>query len=304
MGVTGTNGFAGVVTYTVSGLPAGVTAVPPTQQAAGRLDGANGVQGYGGCRDWGCNGDDHRDIRRADAYRDLILTVTGPPPPDFVALALSPANETITVGSIGTVSMTATATDGYTGTVNVSAENLPAGVTMMPATATLTPGVPRTFTLVASANAKPGTATVSFLGQVNSVNGSADLSLTIASPVSNGLDVPTWHYDMARTGLNSSETTLTPTNVNSSTFMKYGIVPTDGAIDAQPLYLSGVDGGRADTQRTLPGHGERHGVRVGCDERYALVADVCAADGARTRQPPTTRGAVSYRRRLALQRHR
>jgi hypothetical protein len=124
--------------------------------------------------------------------------------------------------------------------VNVSAENLPTGVTMLPPTAALTPGVARTFTLVATANAKPGTATVSFLGQVNSVNGSADLSLTIASPVNNGLDVPTWHYDMARTGLDSSETALTPTNVNSTTFRKYGIVPTDGAIDAQPLYISGL----------------------------------------------------------------
>lgn len=240
IGVTGVNGFAGVVTYTVSGLPAGVTAVPPTSKLQ---DGWTEPMIFRATAD-AAIGDATVTITGTSGVlthtATVLLTVTAPPPPDFVALALSPASETITVGSIGTVSITATATDGFTGTVNVSAESLPTGVTMMPATAALTPGVPRTFTLVASANAKPGTATVTFLGQVNSVNGSADLSLTIASAASHGLDVPTWHYDMARSGLNSSETVLTPATVNATTFRKYGIVPTDGAIDVQPLYISGV----------------------------------------------------------------
>ena len=58
----------------------------------------------------------------------VALTVGGPAPVDFVNLAL-PASETITIGSIGTISVTATATDGYTGPVNVSASTLPTGVT-------------------------------------------------------------------------------------------------------------------------------------------------------------------------------
>jgi hypothetical protein len=170
----------------------------------------------------------------------LALTVTPPPPPDFVALDLSPTSETITVGSIGMVSVTASATAGYTGRVNVSVQNLPAGVTMLPATAALVPGVAQSFTLIASGNAKPGETTVTFLGQVNSVNGTADLDLTVVNPTSSGLDVPTWHNDMARTGLNASETSLTPANVSAAKFAKFGIAPTDGAVDAQPLYLSHV----------------------------------------------------------------
>jgi hypothetical protein len=239
--MTALNGFSGDVTFAVSGLPTGVAVIPPSSQELqdGWVDPivfnatADAPIGKATVTITGTSG-------ALTHIATVTLSVTAPPPPDFVALELSPASETITVGSIGTITLTATATDGYAGTVNVSAENLPVGVSMLPATAALELGVPRTFTLVASANAKPGTATVSFLGQVNSVNGSADQSLTIASATSNGLDVPTWHYDTARSGLNSSETALTPTNVNSTTFGEYRIMPTDGAIDAQPLYISGV----------------------------------------------------------------
>jgi hypothetical protein len=239
--MTALNGFSGDVTFAVSGLPTGVAVILSSSQELqdGWVDPivfnatADAPIGKATVTITGTSG-------ALTHIATVTLSVTAPPPPDFVALELSPASETITVGSIGTITLTATATDGYAGTVNVSAENLPVGVSMLPATAALELGVPRTFTLVASANAKPGTATVSFLGQVNSVNGSADQSLTIASATSNGLDVPTWHYDTARSGLNSSETALTPTNVNSTTFGEYRIMPTDGAIDAQPLYISGV----------------------------------------------------------------
>src|ERR1700733_8659168 len=53
-------------------------------------------------------------------------------------------------------------------------------------------------------------------------------------------DVLTYHDNNARTGLNSSETTLTLANVNSSTFGKLFILTVDGLVDAEPLYLSAV----------------------------------------------------------------
>jgi hypothetical protein len=238
--IVGTNGFAGDVNYTVTGLPAGVTVVPPSStlqsgwsepivfQAAPDAPLGNAtltITGTSGVL-----------TRKAT----LALTVAPPPPPDFVALAISPASETITAGSVGTVSVTATATSGFSGTVNVSAQNLPAGVTMLPATAALVPGVPQTFTLVAGANANPGHTTVTFFGQVNSVNGTAELPLTVVNPASDGRDVPTWHTDIARTGLNAAETSLTPANVSAAKFGKLGVAPTDGPLDAQPLYLSAV----------------------------------------------------------------
>src|SRR4051794_23208701 len=53
-------------------------------------------------------------------------------------------------------------------------------------------------------------------------------------------DVLTWHNDNARTGVNASETTLTPANVNAQTFGKVGLVTVDGQLYAQPLVKSGV----------------------------------------------------------------
>ena len=53
-------------------------------------------------------------------------------------------------------------------------------------------------------------------------------------------DVVTYHNNNGRTGLNSSETTLTLSNVNSTLFGKLFTVTVDGLVDAEPLYLSAV----------------------------------------------------------------
>jgi hypothetical protein len=53
-------------------------------------------------------------------------------------------------------------------------------------------------------------------------------------------NVLTYHNNNARTGLNSSETTLTLSNVNVSTFGKLFTLTVDGLVDGQPLYLSAV----------------------------------------------------------------
>src|SRR5579863_5589052 len=52
--------------------------------------------------------------------------------------------------------------------------------------------------------------------------------------------VTTYHNDNARTGENVNETTLTPANVNSSSFGKLFVISVDGKVDAQPLYLAKV----------------------------------------------------------------
>jgi len=59
-----------------------------------------------------------------------------------------------------------------------------------------------------------------------------------ASRPPSSVDVTTYHYDNARDGLNANETSLTLSNVNSTTFGRISFFSTDGRIDAEPLYLS------------------------------------------------------------------
>jgi hypothetical protein len=54
----------------------------------------------------------------------------------------------------------------------------------------------------------------------------------------NGIDVITYHNDVARTGENTVETVLTQANVNSTKFGLLRNLSVDGKVDAEPLYLS------------------------------------------------------------------
>lgn len=58
---------------------------------------------------------------------------------------------------------------------------------------------------------------------------------TAASPQTS---VTTYRYDDGRTGADLTETVLTPANVNSSSFGLLRVLPVDGKVDAQPLYMS------------------------------------------------------------------
>ena len=53
-------------------------------------------------------------------------------------------------------------------------------------------------------------------------------------------NVLTYHNDNARTGQNLNETVLNPGNVNVNTFGKLFILPADGKVDAEPLYVSNL----------------------------------------------------------------
>lgn len=55
-----------------------------------------------------------------------------------------------------------------------------------------------------------------------------------------GTDVTTYKNDIARTGQNLTESVLTAGNVNSASFGLLRFLSTDGKVDAQPLYLSGL----------------------------------------------------------------
>jgi hypothetical protein len=57
---------------------------------------------------------------------------------------------------------------------------------------------------------------------------------------SSSVNIPTWHMDSGRSGLNSNETQLTPANVNAAGFGKLFSYVVDGYSYAQPLYISNL----------------------------------------------------------------
>ena len=63
----------------------------------------------------------------------------------------------------------------------------------------------------------------------------------VASLAHGQINILTNHYDKLRTGANLSETTLQVANVNVSQFGKLYSYPVDGPVQAQPLYVTGVD---------------------------------------------------------------
>ena len=79
------------------------------------------------------------------------------------------------------------------------------------------------------------------------------------------VNVTTDHDDNARDGANTSETTLTTSDVNAGTFGKVGSLPVDGQVYAQPLVMAGV---------AVPGQGTRDVVLVATesDDVYAFDA--------------------------------
>ena len=87
---------------------------------------------------------------------------------------------------------------------------------------------------------------------------------------SSSVDVVTYHYDNLRTGQSTSENILTPANVNSTSFGKLGSFLVDGAVDAQPLYLSNV---------TIPGVGVRNVLYVVTENGTVFAFDADSVNG-------------------------
>jgi Legume lectin domain/Chitobiase/beta-hexosaminidase C-terminal domain len=91
-------------------------------------------------------------------------------------------------------------------------------------------------------------------------------ALLVSLPSFAQTSILTQHYDTARTGQNTGETVLNPTNVNSTTFGKLFTLTVDGYVYAQPLYVPAL---------VIPGNGTHNVLYVATehDGLYAFDAD-------------------------------
>ena len=156
------------------------------------------------------------------------LTVTGtvtPPPKTLVSITVAPSTGSIQVGSTLQFSATGTYNDGSNTviTASVSWQTGNASVATIDASG-LASGV--------------GAGSATITASLNSVSGSATLTVTAPPPVMQS--VLTWHMDGQRTGLNANEQLLSPANVNKTSFGKLFSYLVDGYMYGEPLLVSNL----------------------------------------------------------------
>ena len=169
------------------------------------------------------------------------------------SITQQPSNQTVTAGQTATFSVTAAGTAPLTyqwqqGATPISGATAPSYTT--PATTTSDNGLQ--FSVLVSNS------------QGKATSNAATLTVNAAPPATT--DVLTYHNDIARTGQNLTEATLTSSNVTSATFGKLGFYSVDGLVDAEPLYASSV---------SVPGNGTHNLLIVPTenDSVYAFDAD-------------------------------
>jgi len=198
----------------------------------------------------------------------LTVTATGA---TLQSIAVTPASPSIGIGN--TLQLTATGTYSDNSTKNITGSVTWASSNTLFATIDMTSGL----TTGVAVGTTQITAT---LGSV--VSPDDPLTVTVAS--SNASDVVTHHYDAMRSGTNTHETTLTPSNVNSTTFGKVAEFAVDGQVDGQILYLNQV---------AIPGAGNKNVLYFATenDSVYAVDADSISGTAAtvlwKTRTLPT-----------------
>lgn len=150
------------------------------------------------------------------------LTVTVPPP----SIVRQPANQSIQSGQTATFTVVAS------GIGPLSYQWQKNGTAISGALAA-------SYTTLAQTTGDNGALFAVIVSNSGGSVSSQNATLTVTAPTP-GTDVITYKNDLARTGQNLTEKTLTPANVNSANFGKLRFLSTDGKVDAQPLYLSAL----------------------------------------------------------------
>ncbi len=148
----------------------------------------------------------------------------------IVSIAVSPDPATATMGSTTQFKATATYSDSSTADITSTANWTVANT----AVATINGSG------MALANAAGSTSVTATL---NGISGNSPFTATI--PTGSAVNIPTWHGDSSRSGLNAGEIALGSSNVSPGTFGKLFSYLVDGYVYGEPLLMSNIniDGG-------------------------------------------------------------
>ena len=101
--------------------------------------------------------------------------------PDF-SLAVNPTSQSVDPGGSASVSLSATALNGFSSQITVQLTGVPTGVTVSPSSITLVPGTPQQVTFTAAANASNAKASMVFTGTSGALTHTVGLSLSVTAP--------------------------------------------------------------------------------------------------------------------------
>jgi hypothetical protein len=160
------------------------------------------------------------------ATSNTVTLTVNPAAPTAPTITQQPTNATVTVGQSATFTVTATGTAPLTyqwfmngGAVGTNSSSYTISQTTLGQTGA------QIYVKVSNAASSATSQTV---------------TLTVNAVQTSSVNVLTYHNDVARTGQNLNESTLTTANVKSASFGIVGNMSVDGGVDAEPLYASNL----------------------------------------------------------------
>jgi hypothetical protein len=272
----------GAATVTVSGLPTGVsispatlsltpgTALPLTLTAAASAATSTAMVSF------------TTTIGGQAVSTQGSLSVQGGPA-DF-SLNVMPASVSLASnGTASTVSVLATAVNGFSGSVSVAISGLPSGVTAKPSSLTLTPGTAVTLSLTAAAGTGAESSTATLTGTSGALTHSASLAISVVAP-------PPAQADFS---LAVSPQSLSLTIGAAGQPVQLSATALDGFSGTASVAVSGLPAGVTASPTTLT-------LTPGTPQSVTLAAGNNAAAGSANVVFTGTSGTLSHTATLAL----
>ena len=221
------NGFTGMVNLSVSGLPTGATGnfTPTSVTGSGTSSlaiatASNTPAGTYTLTITGPSGS-------LTHSTTVSLIVNGAPTPDF-SISASPSSQTVAAGQNTTYSVTVTASNGFSGTVTLSASGLPTGATGSFTPPSITGSGTSTLTVSTASSTPAGTSTLTITG----MSGSRTHSMTVSLIVNAAPDFSISASPSSQTVTAGTNTTYTAT-----------VTGVNGFAGAVSLSVSGLPSG-------------------------------------------------------------